>query len=81
MSSKESKKYTINFGNRHFQINSTDGDQHIKELEEILAESYADVSSKNNSNLSQNSVKVSLKLADELVRLRRRINELNELIS
>jgi hypothetical protein len=81
MSSEEKKQYTIKFANRHFQIVSNDGDQHISDLETLLSDSYSQISNHNNSDIAQNSIKVSLKLADELVRLKRRLSNLNELLS
>ena len=77
METKESikpKKYTIQLADRFFDITSNDDEEHIKlvqaELNKVFNELSLNVSE---NNISSSTLKVALKFADEIVRIRSRV--------
>lgn len=58
--------YTIQIAGKDFKVSSTDKEEHIRDVEKKLTSTFEELGSK--SVDYQDSFKVALKLADELVR-------------
>lgn len=71
----ETKKYTIELADRCFEIASNDNEEHIRSVQVELNKIFNELSPNvNENNISPETLKVALKLADEIVRIRSRIS-------